>query len=357
MRILLLFIVLLMVLLSFYNFITLYRPKKSSQASDHVAVLVPMRNERENVGALITDLKNQVGVSGAHFYLLDDGSTDGTYGEAQLQIDNDPRFTLIEGKPLPPNWLGKPWALSQLEEVSNEEIIVTIDADVRVENFALASALTLLAFSRLDFISPYPRQIAESFIEKLIQPLIHWTWIATVPLRYASRAHRPSMAVANGQFFIVKRSALKEIGGFGAVKGEVLDDVMLARTLIRSGFEGTATEGASIASTRMYSSFQEICNGYGKSLWKAFGGKFGPYLAIAFIYFTSIYPFFLLTNGEFFGLLLSFYILITRIVSAVIAREKLRYTFFHPLSALIFIYIILYSVINHQRIMWKGRTL
>ena len=357
MRLLLLFTVLTMTVISFYNFITIYRPKKSSQASDRLAVLVPMRNERENARFLITDLKEQKGVENAHFYLLDDNSSDGTYEESLQQIAGDPRFTLIHGKQLPESWLGKPWALSQLESASSEEIILTIDADVRIEKHALASALTLLASSRLDFISPYPRQIAGTFIEKLVQPLIHWTWIATVPLRYAARSKRPSMAVANGQFFMVKRSALVDIGSFYAVHDQVLDDVMLARALMRAGYKGTATEGASIASTRMYSSFKEICDGYGKSLWKAFGGKAGPYLAIGLIYATSIYPFFLMTSGEFFGLILSFYILITRIVSAVIAREKLRYTFLHPLSALIFIYIILYSVINHERITWKGRSL
>lgn len=341
--------------ISFYNFITIYRPKLSTRADDKVAVLVPMRDERENILNLITDLQNQSGAPGAHFYLLDDNSSDGTYELAAEHVDT--RFTLLRGRPLPAGWSGKPWALAQLESASSEAVILTIDADVRLEKHAIASALTLLATSGLDFISPYPRQIAKSFIEKLIQPLIHWTWIATVPLRFAAKAHRPSMAVANGQFFMVTRTALHAVGGFGAVKNEVLDDVMLARTLLRHGFSGTATEGASIASTRMYSSWREICNGYGKSLWKAFGGKLGPYVAMAVIYLTSIYPFILLARGEFFGLILAFYLIVTRTISAVIARERSIYTLLHPLSALLFIYLIGYSVINHDRITWKGRSL
>lgn len=355
MRVLVLFLVTTMALISLYNFATIYRPKRSTHAGDRIAVLVPMRNEEAHVEGLIDSLKAQVGIPQAHFYILDDGSRDRTRALLDEATDGDERFTILQGKTLPDGWLGKPWALAQLEAASSGEVIVTVDADVRLQPHAIASATTLLMTSDLDFISPYPQQIAGTLAEKLIQPLVHWTWIASLPLRFAARSRRPSMAVANGQLFLVKRAALSSVGGFGAVAAEVLDDVMLARALMRGGFRGTAAEGASIAATRMYSSFSDIKQGYGKSLWKAFGGKFGPYVAIALIFFTSIYPF--INANELYGLILSFYILLTRLVSAVIAREKIRYIFLHPISAALFIYLIAYSLINHSRITWKDRSL
>lgn len=355
MRVVLLFLVTTMALISLYNIATIYRPQRSTYIGDEIAVLIPMRNEEINVAECVASLKAQVGVPKAHFYILDDGSTDRTRAIAEKATQGDARFTILSGKPLPAGWLGKPWALSQLEGASNEEIVITVDADVRLAPHALASAATLLVTSGLDFISPYPRQITESWIERLVQPLVHWTWVASLPLKLAARSHRPSMAVANGQLFLVKRAALTDVGGFAAISGEVLDDVMLARALMRHGFAGTAAEGASIASTRMYSSFEQIRQGYGKSLWKAFGGKAGPYFAIALIFFTSIYPFLHIT--ELYGAILSFYIVLTRAVSAVIAREKIRYIFLHPLSAALFIYLIIYSLARHSRITWKERAL
>ena len=355
MRVLVLFLVTTMALISLYNFATIYRPKRSTYAGDRIAVLVPMRNEEAHVEELVASLKAQVGVPNALFYTLDDGSQDRTRALLYEAIDGDERFTILEGKALPDGWLGKPWALAQLEAASAGDIIITVDADVRLQPHALASATTLLMTSGLDFISPYPQQIAETLAEKLIQPLVHWTWVASLPLRVAARSGRPSMAVANGQFFLVKRSAVASVGGFGAIATEVLDDVMLARTLMRAGFRGTAAEGATIATTRMYSSFADIKQGYGKSLWKAFGSKVGPYVAIVLIFFTSIYPF--IHANELYGLILSFYILLTRMVSAVIAREKVRYIFLHPISAALFIYLIIYSLVNHSRITWKDRTL
>ena len=163
------------------------------------------------------------------------------------------------------------------------------------------------------------------------------------------------MAVANGQFFLIKRPALTEIGGFAAIRNEVLDDVMLARHLMRARFHGTAAAGAGIAHTRMYSSFAEIKAGYGKSLWKAFGGPVGPYLAIALIFFTSILPYFYLDSLS--GWIVIFYLMVTRAVSAVIAREPLRYIFLHPISAAILIYLIIYSLTRHSTITWKARPL
>ena len=355
MRSLLLFLVLGMTGISLFNLFTIYRPRTSTHIGDALAVLIPLRNEAENVAGLIETLKAQRGVDRAHFYLLNDNSEDETLELLERHTLGDSRFSIINGEPLPTGWLGKPWALSQLERASSEEIVITLDADVRLEPYALASATTLLLTSTLDFISPYPRQVAGTFIEKMIQPLVHWTWIATLPLKFAARSHRPSMAVANGQFFLMRRSALSAVGGFAAISAEVLDDVMLARAFMRAGFSGTAAAGSAIAQTRMYSSFAQIRAGYGKSLWKAFGGPVGPYIAIALIFFTSIYPFFLL--HQFYGWVVIFYLFMTRVVSAIIAREQIRYIFFHPISAAILIYLIIYSLLRHSSITWKARPL
>jgi hypothetical protein len=51
------------------------------------------------------------------------------------------------------------------------------------------------------------------------------------------------MAVANGHFFVVRRSALAAIGGYQSVKQSVIDDVFLARELVKSGSSGTVING------------------------------------------------------------------------------------------------------------------
>ena len=337
------------------NCVQIRSPKSSSELLESVGVVVPMRNEAENVEGLVATLAAQSG--DLHFYLLDDNSEDSTYELLQKFTAHDSRFTVIKGAPLADGWIGKTWALQQLFEAANEEVLVSIDADVRLTNDAINRAVTALRAARLDFISPYPRQIAESFGERLIQPLLQWSWLTTVPLRYAESSGQKSMAVANGQFFVVRRSALNSIGGYAAVKHAVIDDVFLARELISIGSSGTVINGSEIAETRMYSSWHEIEAGYGKSLNKAFGSIFGAVFVISFLFATSIAPLILGLLGNPYGWLGFAAIVGTRMLSAIKSRGRLLDSVLHPVSVVALIYLIVYSYLMRGNVQWKGRTI
>lgn len=336
------------------NFFQIRTPKSSSVLFNSVGVVVPMRNEAENVEGIVATLSAQDGPF--HYYLLDDNSEDSTYDLLKRYTSGDSRFTVIKGAPLAAGWIGKTWALQQLFEASNEEVIVSIDADVRLSNDAINKAVTLLHGVRLDFISPYPRQIANTFAERLIQPLLQWSWLTTVPLRYAEGALRESMAVANGQFFVVRRSALNSVGGYQRVKHAVIDDVFLARHLIASGSSGTVVNGSDIAQTRMYASWREIKAGYGKSLNKAFGSFVGAAFVIAFLIATNIAPLIVGLLGNPYGWIGFIAIVGTRVLSAIKSRGSVLDSVLHPISILALIYLILYSYLVRNSVMWKGRT-
>jgi len=336
------------------NFFQIRTPKATSQLLDSVGVVVPMRNEAENVEGIVATLSAQDGPF--HFYLLDDNSEDKTLELLQRFTAGDSRFTVIKGAPLADGWIGKTWALQQLYEASSEDVLVSIDADVRLTNDAINKAVTSLRGARLDFLSPYPRQIAHSFGERLIQPLLQWSWLTTVPLRYAEGARQKSMAVANGQFFVVRRSALDSISGYQSVKHAVIDDVFLARQLIAQGSSGTVIDGSDIAETRMYASWSEIEAGYGKSLNKAFGSIFGAIFVIVFLFVTSIAPLVLGLLGNPYGWLGFAAIVASRVLSAIKSRGSVVDSALHPISIVALIYLIVYSYLVRGTVTWKGRT-
>jgi cellulose synthase/poly-beta-1,6-N-acetylglucosamine synthase-like glycosyltransferase len=336
------------------NFVQIRTPNRTSDLLESVGVIVPMRNEAENVESLVATLAAQEG--SFHFYLLDDNSEDQTFELLQRFTGADSRFTVIKGAALDDQWIGKTWALQQLFEASKEDVLVSIDADVRLSNNAINKAVTTMHGARLDFVSPYPRQIAWGFAERLIQPLLQWSWLTTVPLRYAESAGQKSMAVANGQFFVVRRSALISIGGYQTVKHAVIDDVFLARELIKSGSSGTVINGSDIAETHMYSSWNEIEAGYGKSLSKAFGSIVGAVFVVAFLFLTSIAPLILGLLGNTYGWLGFAAIVGTRVLSAVKSRGNLLDSVLHPISVIALIYLIVYSYLMRGSIQWKGRT-
>ena len=336
------------------NFVQIRSPKRTSELTQSIGVIVPMRNEAENVEGVVATLAAQEGLF--HFYLLDDNSEDQTFELLQRFTKADSRFTVIKGAVLKDKWIGKTWALQQSFEEAKEEILVSIDADVRLGNDAINKAVTAMNDARLDFVSPYPRQIAQSFAERLIQPLLQWSWLTTVPLRYAERSGQKSMAVANGQFFVVRRSALAAIGGYQSVKHAVIDDVFLARELVKNGSSGTVINGSEIAETRMYATWSEIKAGYGKSLNQAFGSLFGALFVVAFLIATCIAPLLLGLLGNPYGWLGFAAIVGTRVLSAIKSRGSALDSVLHPISVLALIYLIAYSYLRRGSIQWKGRT-
>ena len=337
------------------NFFTIRHPSAVTQISAPVSVLIPVRNEAENIAEIINCLTKQTHLDTLEIIFIDDSSEDGT-GKALREAQADgAAIKIINAPALPNNWLGKPWALQQGYLAASGEIIVTLDADVRLAPTAIAQTVAMLG-SR-EFISAYPRQVAFSFSERLVQPLLQWSWMATVPLRMAERSSRTSLAVANGQFFMVKKSALAKINGFTMIATEVLDDMKLARALITSGAHGGVADGSKLAHTRMYKNFREIKAGYGKSLWSAFATPLGGGVAIAFIFLTGIAPIILWFTGNPIGLFTYEIIVITRIFSAKRSGGRTLDSLLHPISSAILIYLVIYSWRMRGKVQWKGRTL
>ena len=313
---------------------------------ESVDVLIPMRDEEDNVEGSLKSTLNSELLETSSVYVLDDGSTDQTG-----KLISEFKVNKLTGTELPAGWLGKVWACHNLSKAGSGKYLVFLDADVRLHPYAIASAITRMNRFGWDFISPYPRQIAGSFLEKLIQPLLQWSWLASVPLRLAEKFPNRSMTIANGQFFIVKRSAYEEAGGHAAIPGEVLDDLELARLLISKGFKGGVADGSAVASCRMYKTNSQLIDGYTKSLWKAFGGQFGTVVAIILLFFTGISPYLGIGAPATF-------IFLSRFLAAIKTRSNPAYAFLHPISIVILLYLITLSSIRKSRgtLIWRGRT-
>ena len=348
---------LIMFLLTFINAQSIRIPRNGRDLSTSVAVLIPVRNEATNIVELVDSLKAQTGISDLKFYFLDDNSEDETLELLKSEIATDQRFAITSGQSLPEDWFGKPWALEQIRAKAQADYIVNIDADVRLAPKAICATINLLIEKKLDFVSPYPKQIAKSFGERMIQPLLQWSWLSTVPLRFAEKSGKPALAVANGQFFAVRESALTAVSGYSAAKMAVLDDIELARTLLRNGFKGCVAEGSQIATCHMYNSWNEVKAGYGKSLWAAFGSRFGSFVAIAFLFLTGILPLLGAIAGFTAGFYALEFVVISRIIAARVSRGRFLDSFLHPISALLLIYLIIYSWNARGKVQWKGRTL
>jgi|FLOH01.1.fsa_nt_gi glycosyltransferase involved in cell wall biosynthesis len=321
--------------------------KGAKFVSDSVDILIPMRNEQTNAEGSLKSLLNSELLENSEIYALDDCSIDET---ANLIKTFNVNF--ISGSDIPKGWLGKTWACHCLAKAGSGEYLAFIDADVRLHPYAISSAISTMQGLSWDYISPYPKQLAGTFLEKLIQPLLQWSWIASVPLRLAEKFPNRAMTIANGQFFIVKRSAYEAIGGHQSISGEILEDLELARLLTSKGFKGGLAEASSVASCRMYESSQELIDGYTKSLWRAFGGSMGTIVAIFLLLATGIAPY--LSIGA-----PSLFIFLSRSLSALKTKSNPAFAFLHPISILVLLYLIGLSAIRkqHGTLQWRGRLI
>ena len=255
-------------------------PADPPPVAEAVAVLLPVRDEEQRVEPCLRSLLAQRGLRDVRILVLDDGSTDNTADLVRRVAGADPRVELLTGAPLPLGWWGKTWACQQLADAATAAprapaVLVFVDADVVLEQHAVSAATALLRWSGLDLVSPYPRQVAVSTAERLVQPLLQWSWLTTLPLRVAERSARPSLAAANGQLLVVDAGAYQTAGGHAAVRGEALEDVALLRAVKRSGGCGGVVDGTNLATCRMYDGWPALREGYAKSLWSAFGSPAG----------------------------------------------------------------------------------
>ncbi len=273
------------------NLRLLRRPDPAAPAvTERVSVLVPARDEEAHVEQTVRSLLAQQGIDDLEVVVLDDGSTDRT---AELLAGiTDPRLVVIHGQDQPPpdGWLGKPWACARLAERATGTVLVFADADVRFEPWAVRAAVHELRSGGFALVAPYPHQLAGTWLERLVQPLVTWSWAATMPLGWAERSARPSLSAANGQFLVLDTTAYRAIDGHAAVRGNVLEDIGLMRALKRHDARTATVDGSHLASCRMYDSPAAVVDGYAKSLWAAFNGPAGSVAANGLLVAAYVLP-------------------------------------------------------------------
>jgi hopene-associated glycosyltransferase HpnB len=196
-----------------------------------VTIVVPARDEAEAIGAALTSLLAQDHPD-FRVILVDDGSTDGT-GDIARSLE-DPRLTVLTGRPRPAEWSGKLWAVAQgIEAAGAAELILLSDADIVHEPGHLA-ALVAQAGTGCDMVSEMVALSCESLAERALVPAFVYFFQLLYPF---ARVNDPlsATAAAAGGTILIHRQALARIGGIEAVRGALIDDVALAAAVKKGG--------------------------------------------------------------------------------------------------------------------------
>jgi chlorobactene glucosyltransferase len=177
-----------------------------------------------------------------------------------------------------------------------------------------------------------------------------------------------SFAAANGQLLAFRREAYDAIGGHESVRGEIVEDIVLARRIKQHGLRLWMADGAGMISCRMYQNWPEVRDGYAKNIIAGYGNSvFWLAVATMFHWLVFLFPWLWLAFGwlgEFPGWPLWPLVLIVlglgvRMLTAAATRQRLGDALLLPVSVVLMTRIAAQAVWWrwHGGPRWKGRTI
>ena len=174
------------------------------------------------------------------------------------------------GQPLPAGWLGKPWALVQGARAARGAWLLFVDADTRLLPGSVAGAVAEARRRDAPVLSALTAQALPTIWERVVQPAVFGAIAEAMPVVLVNRPEVPQIAVANGQYLLVRRDAYQAVGGHAAVRGEIAEDAAFARRVKTLRWRYWLGDGRDLAVTRMYTTPRALWEGWTKNLHTGF---------------------------------------------------------------------------------------
>lgn len=359
-------VLLFMTATALWNLLTAPRAERlpAPRRRPRVSLLVPCRDEAATLPILAGHLA-RLRYPDLEIALLDDNSTDRTSAHLDTLVMQaraaglDARW--IAGRPLPAGWFGKNWACRQLADAATGDVLIFCDADARPAPEAVERTVALLERYKTGAATFMPRQILGTWAEKAVIPvLLHVSLICFLPIALVPRLSWRKLGVANGQWLAFRRDAYDALGGHGAVRAEIVEDIALAQRVQKLKLGLAVALAPRTLEVRMYRSAREVWEGFGKNLYILTGGALwkapAPGALFALIHIVPWALFFFAPALFALPLLL---LLLNRVLVAAVLREPWSALFWHIPGSLLVPAIAARSLrdFRRRRLQWKGRLL
>jgi glycosyltransferase involved in cell wall biosynthesis len=358
----------------------------SSAGNPRVSIIVPARDEEETIEqALRTVLA--LDYDNYEVIAVNDRSEDSTgeimervaasqsQDQSQSPLPVSPKngetrvghplssriLRVVHLRELPPGWLGKTRAMWTAACQATGEWLLFTDADVLFKPDSLRRALAYAESVPADHMVLFPRMIMKQPGEYMMIAFFQTMFMfGHRPWKVADPSTDDHMGV--GAFNLVRRRVYDAVGTYEALRMEVLDDMKLGKVVKKAGFAQRNVFGGDLISIRWAKGAMGIVNNLTKNFfavlsfqwWRtvisAFGLaflNFGPFLGIFLAHGWARLPYAVALASMF-----AIYVGMSW-RSAV----PLYYFLLHPVSAALFIYTLLRSMILtlwNDGITWRG---
>ncbi len=207
-----------------------------------VCAVAPARDEADVIARSVGSLLAQDYPGLFRVILVDDDSADGTGQVARdtaRECGAQARLEVITGRPLPPGWTGKLWAMAQGVERAEAldpkpELLLLTDADIAHAPDNLRRLVARAEQGRLSMVSLMARLRCDSVAEVMLIPAFVFFFDMLYPFALVNDPRR-KLAAAAGGCMLVRREQLEAAGGVAAIRTAIIDDCAMGRIMKGQG--------------------------------------------------------------------------------------------------------------------------
>lgn len=341
------------------GFLLLLRIPTCSSPSSHaltgVTVIIPARNEEQNLPNLLRSLTTSTTLK-IEILVVDDHSTDNT-----AEVARAGGAGVLQSQPLPAAWTGKAWACYQGAQNARQELLLFLDADTHFTADGLDRLMS--------------RWASEDDAKAIVSLLPHHAMRA--PYEQLSLFFNLLMASGAGGFgllggtrlfgqcLLLRKESYFSVNGHAAVRSFVLENLHLARLLENAGHRLLCLGGRGTLEMRMFpDGFRQMSDSWTKAFADGASASGAPVLALSALWIACLWTAAILlalpTHIVSLSFALAYLLLSAQLL--FLARQLGNYSFatclFYPLPLLYYCAIFARSALRHltgQKTVWRGR--
>jgi len=323
-----------------------------------VSIVIPARNEFKRISPLLQSIQSQASL--IHEYIVvDDNSTDGTATLAKTL-----GAKVVSAPPLPKGWFGKPWACYQGAKVATGDVLMFLDADVKILPQGMEAMLSEFNKDRTP-LSIQPYHMMKKGYESLS---LFFNLIAMMTTGlFTPLGSRMNASSFFGPCQIISKEDYWKVDGHAVAKHAVLEDMVLGEALRKStGKNVRSRAGRGVIVFRMYGEgLRALIEGWTKNF--ATGAKLIPtwLMVLISLWMTGMFtallsglaPFMWQDQTYLIGYL--FVGLTTWLLSRKVGNFSPFIIMLFPIQLTFFLWLFIRSSIrsNQKKVTWKGREL
>jgi cellulose synthase/poly-beta-1,6-N-acetylglucosamine synthase-like glycosyltransferase len=255
-----------------------------------LTVLVAGKDEEAGIECCVRSLLEQ-DYPDFEIILIDDRSTDATPAIiGRLAAERPDKVTALHVTELPAGWCGKNNAMRTGIARARGDWLLMVDADCRqLTPRSVSLAMSRALAEKADLLSVMAAMEPRHFWDRAVQPLLAGTLVVWFNPNRVNDPSTPA-AYANGAFLLIRREAYDRLGGHESVKGEVNEDIHLARLAKAAGMRLHLALNEGLYLTRMYDDLPRMVRGWSRIFYGSFKAARPPLIALTVLLLLSSVP-------------------------------------------------------------------